>query len=148
MSKLYAAIAQLPKLKASDHSDEDVTAWVQRCYDAMNDDLNTPKLIAELFDGARIVNSVKDGKLALTAADLEMLQKYLPTFFYDILGMKEEEAHGNSEYTDKLMSLIIDIRKDAKANKNWTVADLIRDRLTEMGITLKDTKEGTTYDLN
>ena len=148
MGKLYAAIAQLPKLTESDHSDEDISAWVQRCYDAMNDDLNTPKLISELFDAVRIINSIKDKKIALNAQDLEMLQKYFKIFFYEILGMKEEEAHGNSEYTDKLMSLIIDIRKDAKANKNWTVADLIRDKLTEMGITLKDTKEGTTYELN
>ena len=79
---------------------------------------------------------------------VEHLTKYFGIFFYDILGMKEEEGRGNSEYTDKLMDLIIDIRKDAKANKNWTVADLIRDKLTEMGITLKDTKEGTTYELN
>ena len=62
--------------------------------------------------------------------------------------MKEEADSGSSQYTDALMSLIIDIRKDAKANKNWAVADLIRDKLTEMGITLKDTKEGTTYELN
>ncbi|MCQ2280815.1 MAG: cysteine--tRNA ligase, partial [Bacteroidales bacterium] len=148
MNKLYAAIAQLPKLKASDHSDENINAWVDRCYDAMNDDLNTPKVIAELFDAVRVINSVKDGKLALTQTDLDTLKQNFCTFFYDILGMKEAVAGGSSEYTDQLMSLIIDIRKDAKANKNWTVADLIRDKLTEMGITLKDTKEGTTYELN
>ena len=148
MAKLYAAAALLPKLKASDHSDEDITAWVGRCYDTMNDDLNTPRLIAELFEAARIINSVKDGRIALTQEDLDDLTKYFGIFFYDILGMKAEEGRGNSEYTDKLMDLIIDIRKDAKANKNWAVADLIRDKLTEMGITLKDTKEGTTYELN
>ena len=114
----------------------------------MNDDLNTPKLIAELFDAVRIINSVKDGKLVLTQADLDLLKQYFHIFFYDILGMKEDVAQGGSEYTDQLMSLIIDIRKDAKANKNWAVADLIRDKLTEIGIVLKDTKEGTTYELN
>ena len=148
MRKLYAAAALLPKLKAGDHSDADIAAWVQRCYDAMNDDLNTPNLIAELFEASRIINSVRDGKLALTAEDLDLLTHYFQTFFYDVLGMKEEADNSGSQYTDSLMSLIIDIRKDAKANKNWTVADLIRDKLTEMGITLKDTKEGTTYELN
>ncbi len=148
MNKLYTAAAQLDKLKAGDHSDEDITAWIERCYAAMNDDLNTPKLIAELFDAVRIINSVKDGKLVLTQADLDLLKQYFHIFFYDILGMKEDVAQGGSEYTDQLMSLIIDIRKDAKANKNWAVADLIRDKLTEIGIVLKDTKEGTTYELN
>ena len=148
MAKIYAAAAKLPKLKASDHSDEDINAWIQRCYDAMNDDLNTPKLIAELFDAVRIINSIHDGKTALTQESLDLLTQYFNIFFYDILGMKEEVSQGNSAYTDKLMELIIEIRKDAKANKNWTVADLIRDKLTAMGITLKDTKEGTTYELN
>ena len=148
MNKLYAAARQLPKLKSGDHSDEDINAWVQKCYDAMNDDLNTPKLLSELFDATRIINSVKDGKLSLNEEDLTTLKKYFNIFFYDILGMKEESGQGNSEYTDKLMSLILEIRQDAKTNKNWTVADLIRNKLTEMGITLKDTKEGTSYELN
>ena len=149
MAKLYTALHQLPKLKAGDHSDEDISAIQERCYNAMNDDFNTPKVIAELFDMVRIVNSIKDGKLSLLPADLDLLKNTFCTFFYDILGMKEEEtASKGSEYTDPLMQLIIALRQDAKANKNWGVADMIRNKLTEIGITLKDTKEGTSYELN
>ncbi len=149
MQKLYTAARNLEKLKAGDHSDEDINAWVNRCYAAMNDDFNTPKVIAELFDATRIINSIKDGKMALNEEDLNNLKHYFKVFFYDILGMKEDANNGKqSEYTDQLMSLIIDIRQDAKTNKNWAVADLIRNKLTEMGIVLKDTKEGTTYEIN
>lgn len=149
MNKLYTAARNLDKLKAGDHSDENINDWVARCYAAMNDDLNTPKVIAELFDATRIINSIKDGKLTLTEEDLNTLKHYFKVFFYEILGMKEDAGQGNqSEYTDKLMSLIMEIRQDAKTNKNWAVADLIRNKLTEMGIVLKDTKEGTTYEIN
>lgn len=149
MTKLYAAAALLAKLKAGDHSDENINEWIQRCYDAMNDDFNTPKLIAELFDASRMINSIHDGKLTVTKTDLDLLTNCFNTFFFNILGMKEELAQNKqSEYTDQLMSLILDIRKDAKANKNWTIADMIRDKLNDAGIVLKDTKEGTTYELN
>lgn len=149
MSKLYTAAKNLEKLKAGDHSDENINDRVNRCYAAMNDDLNTPKVIAELFDATRIINSIKDGKMSLNEEDLNSLKHYYKVFFYDILGMKEDVNEGKqSEYTDQLMSLILEIRQDAKTNKNWTVADLIRNKLTEIGIVLKDTKEGTTYEIN
>lgn len=149
MNKLYTAVKNLDTLKAGDHSDEDIKAWVTRCYAAMNDDFNTPKVIAELFEATRIINLMKEGKLSLTAEDLQSLQHYFKVFFYEILGMKENANSNNQgEQTDKLMELIIELRKDAKLNKNWGIADLIRDKLSAMGITLKDTKEGTTYEIN
>ena len=111
----------------------------------MNDDLNTPKLIAELFDACRIINSVKDGHSSLTAEDLEKLKLNFRTFFFDVLGMLPEEQ-GSSDMTQVLMDLIIDVRKDAKSNKNWPLADLIRNKLGEVGIVIKDTKDGAEWE--
>lgn len=147
MQKLYAAERLLNKLKASGHSSEDIQLWVNRCYEAMNDDLNTPKLIAELFDACRIINSVKDGHIQLTEEDLELLKTNFRTFFFDILGMVPEVDSGNSDLTAELMNLIIEVRQDAKTNKNWALADLIRNKLGEAGVVIKDTKEGAEWEL-
>jgi cysteinyl-tRNA synthetase len=148
LQKLYAAEKLLDKLPAKEKSDEKITAWVQRCNDAMNDDMNTPKLIAELFDAVRIINSVKENHLSLTQSDIELLKINFRLFFFDILGLlPEEKSAGNNEITDGLMKMIIEMRNDAKINKNWAVADAIRNHLAALGITIKDTKEGAVWDL-
>ena len=150
MEKLYAAERHLDKLKASDKSDENIAEWVERCYEAMNDDFNTPKVIAELFEAARIINAVKDGHLALTAEDIKLLADTYRTFFFDILGMKPETANVADKYSEamnKVMDLVLSIRQDAKANKNWAISDKIRDELKEAGITVKDTKDGAEWSL-
>lgn len=146
MQKLYSAEKLLDKLKPSAESTEDIDAWVKRSYEAMNDDLNTPKLIAELFDACRIINSVKDGHIKLTAEDIEKLRANFRTFFFEILGMMPDEQ-GNSDLTSVLMDLIIDVRQDAKSNKNWPLADLIRNKLGDAGIVIKDTKDGAEWEL-
>ncbi|MEG2070680.1 MAG: cysteine--tRNA ligase [Bacteroidales bacterium] len=149
MTKLYAAEKVLSKLKAGNSSSENIQIWVDRCYEAMNDDFNSPKLIAELFDAVRIINSLNDGKITLTAEDLALLQKQYAVFFYDILGMKNDAGQANNnEITDQLMDLILDLRQDAKMNKNWSIADAIRNKLTDIGIAIKDTKEGATWDFS
>jgi cysteinyl-tRNA synthetase len=148
LQKLYAAEKLLDKLPAKDRSDENITAWVQMCYDAMNDDLNTPKLIAELFDAVRIINSVKENHLSLTQKDIELLNTNFRLFFYDILGMLPEvSSAGNNEIVEGLMNMIMEMRHDAKLNKNWAVADSIRNHLTALGITIKDTKEGAVWEM-
>ncbi len=150
MEKLYAAERHLDKLKASDKSDENIAEWVERCYEAMNDDFNTPKVIAELFEAARIINAVKDGHMALTAEDIALLAQTYRTFFFDILGMKPETANVADKYSEamnKVMDLVLSIRQDAKANKNWAISDKIRDELKEAGITVKDTKDGAEWSL-
>ena len=147
MLKLNAADKLLDKLNGSNSSSESIPEWIQRCYDAMNDDLNTPKLIAELFDASRIINSVKDGHLQLTASDIDLLKQNFRMFYYDILGMVPDTAATQGEdVTDKLMDLILEIRQDAKTNKNWAVADMIRNKLTDAGIVVKDTKEGAEWE--
>ena len=147
LQKLYAAHAKLPKLKPSDSSSADIQQIVDRCYEAMNDDFNTPKVIAELFEMARIINSAADGKMTLTAEDMSLLSRGFDAFFFDILGMKQEADNANqSEMTDDLMDLIIELRKNAKAEKNWAIADAIRDKLKQIGIVINDTKEGVTWE--
>lgn len=152
MEKLYAAERSLDKLKASDKSSENIEAWVERCYEAMNDDFNSPKVIAELFDASRIINAVKDGHATLTAEDIKLLQDNFRTFFFDILGMKRETivvgGQDGSDTLDKVMKLVLDIRQDAKANKNWAISDKIRDDLKEAGISVKDTKDGAEWSLS
>jgi len=148
LQKLYAAEKLLDKLPAKEKSDENITAWVQRCYDAMNDDLNTSKLIAELFNAVRIINSVKENLLSLTQEDIELLKTNFRVFFFDILGMlPEENSNDNNKTTEGLIKLIMEMRQDAKLNKNWAVADAIRNQLTELGITIKDTKEGVVWEV-
>lgn len=148
MAKLYSAAATLDKLTAGSQSSEDISAWVSRCYEAMNDDFNTPKVVAELFDAARIINSVHSGKATLTADDLDLLKRQFNAFFFDILGMKRENPQSaNTELVDKLMSLILEVRQDAKVNKNWAIADAIRNKIGELGIVIKDTKEGATWEM-
>lgn len=147
MLKLNAADKLLDKLNGSNSSSESIPEWIQRCYDAMNDDLNTPKLIAELFDASRIINSVKDGHLQLTDSDIQLLKDNFRLFYYDILGMVSDTAATQGEdVTEKLMDLILEIRQDAKTNKNWGVADMIRNKLTDAGIVVKDTKEGAIWE--
>ena len=148
LQKLYAAEKLLDKLPPKDKSDENITEWVQRCYDAMNDDMNTPKLIAELFDSVRIINSAKENLISLTQEDIELLKTNFRVFFFDILGMlPEENSNDNNQITEGLMNLIIEMRQDAKFNKNWAVADAIRNQLTALGITIKDTKEGVVWEM-
>lgn len=147
MNKLYAACNTLKKIKAGDSSTDNIEDWVKRCYEAMNDDFNSSKLIAELFEASRIINSVNDGKASLTTIDLETLKNYFNIFFFDILGMKlESNESTDSETLEKIMELILEIRKDAKETKNWAVADAIRNKLNESGIVIKDTKEGAIWE--
>lgn len=147
MNRMLTAMETLGQLKASDNSTVDVAALQKKCYEAMNDDFNSPILIAHLFDGVKMINSIKDGKEKITAEDLELLRKVFNDFVYDVLGLKHEaEAAGDDETVDGLMNLILDIRKQAKASKDWGTADKIRDNLKALNIAVKDTKDGATWE--
>ncbi len=123
---------------------------MNRCYEAMNNDFNSPMVIAELFEASRIVNAVKDGHATLTAEDIDLLKSYFSLFFHEILGIRPENFNVAGKYDEamkKVMDLLLSIRQDAKANKNWAVSDKIRDELKSAGITVKDTKEGSEWSL-
>lgn len=147
LSKLYSAAETLHKLSPGTTSTENIQAWIDRCHEAMNDDFNSPKLIAELFDATRIINSIQQGNSSLTESDLELLKENFNLFFYDILGMKRENQTSESVgTTEELMNVILDIRQNAKTNKNWDIADAIRNKLNEIGIVIKDTKDGAIWE--
>ncbi len=145
MKKLLEAIQTLQKLTPSQTSTSDVKALKDNCYNSMDDDFNSPILISHLFEGVRIINSVKDNKESITKEDLDILKETMNTFVFDILGLKDEEAGGNDELVDELMNTIIAIRQNARQNKDWGTADLIRDNLARLKITVKDTKDGSEW---
>ena len=148
-NRLMDAIDLIDNLKTSNSSSFDVTAWQQKCYDAMNDDFNTPILIAHLFDAAKFINQTKDGSASVTKEDLELLKQTIETFVFDILGLVNVSKE--SVGSDKLagaVEILIKLRKEARLNKDFALSDTIRDELAEAGIQLNDSREGTTFTTN
>lgn len=142
----YKAISTLPVAKSSDF---DVEAWKQQCYDAMNDDFNTPILIAQLFEGVRHINLVKEGKETISETDKKQLQTTFQNFIFEVLGLEDQGATQNDSQTvEGVVNLLIDLRNEARANKDFETSDKIRDELTALGIQLKDGKDGTTFSIN
>ncbi|MBK8499989.1 MAG: cysteine--tRNA ligase [Flavobacteriales bacterium] len=150
LDRMMKAIDLLPKLKPGAADEADIVALEQRCHGAMNDDLNTPVMIAELFEGVRIINSVNDGKLALTAASIERLKSLFFSMVNDVLGIRMEEGPADQAKDDKalegLVREFIRMRAEAKAQRDFAASDAIRDKLSAVGIILKDSKEGTTWE--
>jgi cysteinyl-tRNA synthetase len=144
--RMCAALKVLNQLQSSDKSEFDVSAWRQSCIDAMNDDFNTPIVISQLFEGVRVINSTKEGMMTLSAADLELLKTTFHAFFFDILGLKNEEGGGdNSKLSESLVEVILNMRNTAKANKDYATSDKLRDALAAIQIQIKDSKEGTSW---
>lgn len=150
LSRLMDAYNHLQKLSASDASTVDVKDLRKKCYDALNDDLNSPIVISHLFDAARAINSVKDGNATISTEDLKELQDVFHTFIFDILGMKDEASAGGNNYETfgKAVDLLLTIRQQAKTNKDWATSDKIRNELTAMGFEIKDTKDGAEWKLS
>jgi cysteinyl-tRNA synthetase len=150
LKRLLQAMETIGKLKPSDVSSVDVSGIAQRCYQAMNDDFNSPIAIAELFDAVRIINSVNDGKDTLTAPDLDTLKNTFYTFVVDILGLQGDSAVGtgkNEEILKGVMSILLDIRQRAKIQKDFATSDKIRNELASLNIQVKDGKEGATWEM-
>ena len=145
--RLMAAMQTLEKLKPGSKSDSNIQALNQACYDAMNDDFNSPVVIAQLFEGVRIINSVNDGHESITAEDLELLKSTFSDFVNHILGLLPEEV-GQRDLIDKLVQTIITLRRQAREAKDYKTSDLIRDELSKIGISLKDSKEGTSWEIS
>jgi len=145
--KLMNAMETLGNISASDTSSYDVNNLQEKCYAAMNDDFNTPILIAHLFDGVRIINSVKDRKESLNISDLQQLKTIFNTFFTDILGFISDRESSRNNLTNEVMELVLQLRGNAKKSKDFDTADLIRDKLDEVGIQIKDEREGSTWEV-
>lgn len=144
--RLREAYKTLRTLKASDKSTEDIAALQKACYDAMNDDLNTSVLMAQLFDAARIINSTNDGKSSLTRADIDLLHLIFKNFLFEICGVKFEEDNGEAAgILNNVVEVLLEMRAKAKADKNFQLSDELRNKLVEAGVKIKDGKEGSTW---
>jgi len=147
-TRLMNAVDQISSIVPSSTSSLDIMTWKQSCYDAMNDDFNTPILIAQLFEGVRYVNLLKENKEKVTKEDLGVFKTTLRVFVFDILGLENATTNDSSNKLSGVVAMLIEMRNEARANKDWALSDKIRDELFERGIQLKDGKEGTTFSVN
>ena len=147
--RLRDAYQRLFKLKGAASSTVDVKGLLERCEEAMCDDLNTPIVISHLFESAKAINTVADGKASLSAEDLAELQAAWKVIVCDILGLKMEDEGDNKNVQayQKAIDLLLDIRLEAKRNKDWGTSDKIRNELTNLGFSVKDTKDGFEWSL-
>ncbi|MEJ6791578.1 MAG: cysteine--tRNA ligase [Lacinutrix sp.] len=148
-NRLMNAVEDLETLKPSNTSSFNIETWKQKCYDAMNDDFNTPILIANLFEAVNHINAIKEGNTSITSEDLNTFKTAIHVFVFDLLGLKSIQE--STEGTNKLsgaVALLIKLRQEARVNKDFALSDKIRDELAEVGITLKDSREGTTFSTN
>ncbi|MBS1765354.1 MAG: cysteine--tRNA ligase [Bacteroidetes bacterium] len=145
--RLMAGVKLLHSLKASATSTVDLKTLRQKCYDAMNDDFNSSIMMAQLFELMRIINSTNDGKEKMTQTDIDEAKSIVQHFVFDILGLKDENSGlNNDSLLDGVMQLVLEIRNEAKARKDFAVSDKIRNSLNAAGITVKDSKDGSTWD--
>ncbi len=155
LDRLMTGISGIGRIVPSAESDADTAKTVAelrgKCYDAMNDDMQTPVVISHLFEACRLVNILLDHKAAINEADLKELSDTMHLFAFDILGLREEKGGGSDEREEaygKVMDMILDLRAKARANKDWATCDQIRDALKDAGFEVKDTKDGCVWRLN
>ncbi|NMD01721.1 MAG: cysteine--tRNA ligase, partial [Bacteroidales bacterium] len=147
LQKLLKATATLKNLRPSSESTVDIKNLQAKCYEAMDDDLNSPVLLSNLFEGVKYINSVNDSTEKLTAGDIELLGNVFRTFVFDILGLTDEGINaGDEKLTEGLMKIIIDLRQEAKNRKEWSTSDKIREDLKKAGIILRDVKDGVEWE--
>ncbi len=148
-ARMMKAVETLKKLPVSQESTVDVDALKEKVYVALNDDFNSPIAIAHLFDTVKMVNSINDGTEKITAVQFEDLKKFMQAILFDVLGFQEEEVSegAGQEVFNNVVDLLLELRMEAKAKKDWATADKIRNQLTEMGFVVKDTKDGFDWKL-
>ena len=153
LNRMLEGWKRLQELTPSETSTIDVSGYEAKCYEAMDDDLNTSIVISHLFDACRVINQVNDGKATATAEDIETLKKLFNTFLVEILGIRTETiatGEGNEDALrpfEQAVDFILEMRRTAKANKDWATSDLIRDRLAQIGFDVKDTKDGFEWSI-
>ena len=150
LQRLTEAMDGLKRITPSPTSTVEVKGLRAKCYEAMNDDLNTPIVISHLFEGARAINNVIAGNNTISAEDLEELKAVFNLFLFEIMGVKEEAGSSDGRETayGKIVDMLLEQRMKAKANKDWATSDLIRNELTAIGFEIKDTKDGFEWRLN
>tara|TARA_R110001592_G_scaffold307299_2_gene580884 strand:+ start:413408 stop:414880 length:1473 start_codon:yes stop_codon:yes gene_type:complete len=150
LERLQQAEANLCALKAGKTGEFDVAAFASNCSAAMNDDFNTPILIAHLFDASKVINQATAGKASLDEDQLATLKSVFNKYYFDVLGLQKSEllSKGNDDLSTELIETLIALRTEAKELKNYALSDKIRDRLLALNVEIKDTKEGTTFQIN
>ena len=153
--RLMNAFDDLERVPVSSHCDAETDKFVktfrQRCYEAMNDDLQSPLVISYLFEACHLINTLLDHKAEICADCLKELGDAMKLFAFDLLGLKNEKGDNNvarEEAYGKVVDMVLDLRAKAKADKDWTTSDKIRDALAAAGFEVKDTKDGVTWKLN
>jgi cysteinyl-tRNA synthetase len=148
--RLMKGVETLSKLKASATSSVEIADLEKRCQEAMDDDLNSPMVISALFDYVRVINQIAEGQQTISQADLDELKRVVNLYVFDILGLrneKQEGVAGGSDMLGKVVDMILAVRQDAKANKDWATSDKIRNELTAIGIRVKDRKDGVDWEI-
>ena len=148
LERLLNAVETINKLSVSDKSSVEIKPMINACFDAINDDLNTPIAISKLFDGAKIINSVYAGNETLNSEDIEELKQFYNDIVFTILGLQQEQSSSsNNTVFDELVDMVLNLRLEAKANKDFAMSDKIRDNLTDLGFEIKDKKDGFEWNL-
>ena len=149
LKRLLDASKHIDNIPVSDTSTVEVKALRQKCYDAMNDDLNTPILLSHLFEATRIINSAIAGIEKLSQEDLDELTFLFNTFLFELLGIEDNSALKDTSYEafEKAVNMLLEMRQEAKRNKDWATSDKIRDDLTKAGFVIKDTATGFEWSL-
>ena len=147
LARLMEAYERLQKLQASAETTVEVAGLRERCEEAMCDDLNTPIVISHLFEASKAINTVADGKGTISEVDLAELKEVFKLFIEDILGLQTESGSGSNEAYKKAIDLLLEMRLEAKRNKDWATSDKIRNELTALGFNIKDTKDGFEWSL-
>ncbi|MBD5310441.1 MAG: cysteine--tRNA ligase [Bacteroides sp.] len=148
LQKMTDSYRRLQNLTPAEKSSVEVPDFAKACEEAMEDDLNTPQVIATLFEASKLINSASDGSIKLSEEDIEKLKNTFNTYLIDILGMRIADDADNSAATkayEGAVDLLMEIRGNAKAAKDWTTSDLIRDKLAALGFNIKDTKNGVEW---
>ena len=150
LRKMLEGYRRLQALMPAEKSTVDVPDYMRLCSEAMDDDLNTPQVIAHLFDACRIINAATDGNETLSGDDLQALRVTFKTFLEDILGIRVAAESGDGSDAKAYagaVDLLLQVRANAKAAKDWATSDLIRDKLAELGFKVKDTRNGAEWSL-
>jgi len=147
LARLMKSVSMLPGLPVSETTTINIPEWRANCYDALNDDLNSPVLIAHLFDMVRQINLIADGRESITISDRDGLSVLFNQFVFDILGLREEAQSSDSGLLPLVMEMLLHLRQEAKQNKDFALSDKIRDELGKIGISVKDKKDGADWEI-
>jgi cysteinyl-tRNA synthetase len=147
LKRLFQGIETLNNLTPAEASTVNIKELQQKCYDAMDDDFNSPMVIATLFDAIRIINLVNDKKESLSGGDIDLLKKIFADFVPEILGLKEEKTGDQNAFIHQLLDAFITLRQHARDKKDFAMADTIRNELAKLGIIINDTKDGAAWSI-